>query len=392
MRILARFALLAFALAFLAGCGGQLPTGVPPTIAVAPTRAPVQQPTPIRTSGGNVLPWLSVWFTDPNPPDRVGTGIDQYVIPVLNAARVSIDLATFDFTLPSIADALVAASQRGVRVRVIVDDKNGEQELKQDDLLAQTGGKQPFQKLKDAGIPIVGGGRSNGLMHNKMIIVDRSTLFMGSWNMSYNDTYRNNNNLLQITNQKLIENYQLEFNEGFEKRLFGARSTYVSANPKLVINDVAVENYFSPDDKVMAKLVAEVAAARQSVRFIIFTYTHADLSTAMIAKMRAGVGVQGVIENRGASQGAFVPLFCAKVPVRLDGNKYTMHHKVIIIDNSVVITGSFNFTVSADTANDDNILIVRSPSVASIYLAEYAKIFAQADEPDATKYDCSATK
>jgi phosphatidylserine/phosphatidylglycerophosphate/cardiolipin synthase-like enzyme len=314
-------------------------------------------------------------------------GVDQAVVAVLNKAQKTIDLASFDFTLPSVADALVAAQKRGVKVRIIVDDKNGEQELKQDSLVKAGG--QPFEKVKAAGIPVVGGGRSNGLMHNKMIIVDSSTLFMGSWNMSYNDTFRNNNNLLQITSQKLIENYQAKFNEGFEKGLFGAKALLNSPNPKLSIGGVDVEQYFAPDDKVMDKLVAEVNKATKSVKFMAFTYTHKNLSSAMIARFQAGVVVQGVIENRGASQGALVPLFCAKVPVLTDGNTYTMHHKVIIIDDSTVITGSFNFTASADESNDDNVIIIRSKTVAAAYLDEFAKIYGQGVKPDAAKIDCS---
>ena len=62
----------------------------------------------------------------------------------------------------------------------------------------------------------------------------------------------------------------------------------------------------------------------------------------MIADAKNGISVQGVIENRGASEGVLVSLYCAKLPVEVDGNKYTMHHKVIIIVDDAVIIGSFN--------------------------------------------------
>ena len=78
--------------------------------------------------------------------------------------------------------------------------------------------------MKDAGILLVDGGRSNGLMHDKIIIIDRRILFMGSWNMSYNDTFRNNNNLLEITNATLVANYQAKFNELFVDKNFGTHA------------------------------------------------------------------------------------------------------------------------------------------------------------------------
>ena len=138
----------------------------------------------------------------------------------------------------------------------------------------------------------------------------------------------------------------------------------------------------------MDKLIKLVNGAQKSIRFMAFTYTDKGLSDAMIARFKAGVDVAGVIENRGASQGALVPLACASVPVKVDGNKYTMHHKVIVIDEHVVITGSFNFTKSADTVNDDNVLVIDDASVAQQYLNEFNKLNAIATEPDPTKLNC----
>lgn len=375
-------------------------TAIPPTIVPA-TIVPTSTPRPPTvappqatndTSGtGNTLSWLSIYFTNPTPPDQINAGIDKIVVAAISRATKSLDVTSFDFTLPSVADALIAAHQRGLRVRVIYDGKNGEQELKQPEIVAQYGG-QPFEKAKAAGIPMVDGGRSNGLMHNKMIIIDGTSLFMGSLNLSYNDTFRNNNNLLLITNPKLIENYQAKFNEGFERGLFGTKALLNSPNPKFLIGTIPVEQYFSPDDKVMSKVVAEVNAAQVSVKFMIFTYTHPDLSAAMIARFKAGVKVEGVIENRGASQGALVPLACAKVPVLVDGNSYTMHHKVIIIDDSTLITGSYNFTQSAETSNDDNVLIIRSKSVVSAYLREYARVYGAGKPPNPDSLDCTKVK
>src|SRR5207253_3989997 len=125
-------------------------------------------------------------------------------------------------------------------------------------------------------------------------------------------------------------------------------------------------------------------------KFMAFTYTHADLANAMIARAKAGVKVEGVIENRGASQGALVPLFCANLPVETDGNKYTMHHKVMIIDDNTVVTGSFNFTKSADDSNDDNVLIIHSPAVAAAFNQEFARVYGMGEKPTTAEINCNA--
>ena len=103
-----------------------------------------------------------------------------------------------------------------------------------------------------------------------------------------------------------------------------------------------------------------------------------------LGRHNAGVDVAGIFENRAGTQGAMVPLYCAGVPVKVDGNGYTMHHKVIIIDNRLVVTGSFNFTVSADDSNDDNLLVIDSPALAQLYLQEYQRLDSIAEQPDTT--------
>ena len=142
----------------------------------------------------------------------------------------------------------------------------------------------------------------------------------------------------------------------------------------------------------MAKLVKYVSGARKSIRFYVFTYTHPNLSGAMIERFKAGLAVEGVIESRGASEGALVPLYCARVPVKTDGNKYTMHHKVMIIDNAIVITGSFNFTRAADEVNDENVLVIHDPDIAELFLQEYQRVEDIAQMPDPAKIDCSQVK
>jgi phosphatidylserine/phosphatidylglycerophosphate/cardiolipin synthase-like enzyme len=337
-------------------------------------------------AGSSNLSWVTAYFTAPNPPDNIGHGIDQIVQSAIDGAATSIDVTSFDLNLPSLINALGSASKRGVKVRVVYDGTNGSLDL--DNELTNNKTFNSIPVLKAAGVGLVDGGRSNGLMHDKMVIVDGKTLFMGSWNLSYNDTYRNNNNLLKITDSQIIANYQAKFNELYVAKKFGTHAVVKALSPVMTIGGTPVENYFSPPDGVMDKLIKYVQGAKKSVHYIIFTYTDENLAAAMIERAKAGVDVQGVIENRGASQGALVNLFCAKMAVKTDGNKYTMHHKVIIIDGEFVITGSFNFTKSADDSNDDNILVIHNSALAAQYEQEYQLVNSIAEVPQAAEIKC----
>jgi phosphatidylserine/phosphatidylglycerophosphate/cardiolipin synthase-like enzyme len=64
--------------------------------------------------------------------------------------------------------------------------------------------------------------------------------------------------------------------------------------------------------------------------------------------------------------------------VRLDGNPANLHHKVLIIDRRIVVTGSYNFSQNAETRNDENLLVIHNADVAALYLGEFERMLAQA--------------
>ncbi len=348
----------------------------------------VPPPTATPATPGIQLPlWLSVYFTDPNPPDNLGHGIDEYVQASIDGATKTIDVASFDLNLPSLVNALERASQRGVSVNVVYDGMNGNLVLDN----ASTG-NQPFDSLHTldaAAVGLFNAGRSEGLMHDKFLLVDGKTLFTGSWNLSYNDTYRNNNNLLEISAPQLIANYQAKFNELYFDRRFGSSAQVKVPNPNVTIGGVQVETYMAPEDHVMARLIQLVAGAKKSVHFMAYAFTHDDLAKAMTARLQARIDVQGVIEEHNASQGSLADLYCGRVSVRTDGNPYNMHHKVIILDGETVIAGSFNFTWSADTENDENVLVIHDRSVAAMYEQEYQKIYSAGKAPGPGEINCT---
>jgi phosphatidylserine/phosphatidylglycerophosphate/cardiolipin synthase-like enzyme len=363
--LLAATAFLLLAVAAIIGLGILYsPAGNPP---VPFSTAAIEQ-----TARGSLPAWLNVYFTEPTSQGNPNQGIDEVFLPAVDNARSSIDLASFDLNLPSLIDALVNARRRGVTVRVVYDGANGSLSLEN-----AAPGNQPFDTLKilkAGGIQTVDGGRSYGIMHDKILLVDGSLLFVGSLNFSFNDTYRNNNNLLKITDSTLIRNYQAKFNEMFVDRRFGTNAHVRALVPALSIAGVQVENYFSPPDHVMEKLIAYVESAKSKIHFMAFTFTDANLAAAMLDRSRAGLDVQGVMESRNADLESVLPLLCKKIPLQLDGNRYNMHHKVIVIDSETVITGSFNFTKSADDSNDENVLVIHNKAVAALFEQEFQKM------------------
>lgn len=333
-----------------------------------------QIPAPIGTQPPGAQPadlpaeWYSVYFTDPEglaSESRRG-GPDQHLAEAIGAARLSVDLAVLRLNLWSLRDALIEAHRRGVRVRLVIDSKYMDED--------------EIQAIIAAGIPVVEDGKDS-LMHNKFAVIDRMEVWSGSMNMTVGDAYRNNNNLARIHSAALADNYTHEFEEMFTHRQFGAGSPADTPQPHLTVEGVRLENYFSPDDQVAGRLVELIHSAKESIYFLTFSFTSDELATALLQRQRAGITIAGVMEasqvesNTGTEFERFIS---AGMDVRLDGNPRDLHHKVLVIDREIVITGSYNFTFSAEHRNDENILIIDDPLLAGIYLDEFQRLYDQA--------------
>ena len=120
-----------------------------------------------------------------------------------------------------------------------------------------------------------------------------------------------------------------------------------------------------------------ISRANESVHVMIYGFTLDHLSKALIDAVKRGVEVEVVIERESAywRGSEYENLLQAGVDVKLDGNPYTMHHKVAIIDGKIVITGSYNWTWSAERRNDENVLILMSRSLAESYEEEFQRIW-----------------
>jgi phosphatidylserine/phosphatidylglycerophosphate/cardiolipin synthase-like enzyme len=123
-----------------------------------------------------------------------------------------------------------------------------------------------------------------------------------------------------------------------------------------------------------------VDSAGKQIDFLAFSLTSADLAEALIERAADGVQVRGVLEtDQAANLGSqWDVLREAGLDVHRDGNPDNMHHKVIVIDGEIVVTGSYNFSRSAETQNDENLVVLYDRATAARYLEEFERIYAQA--------------
>lgn len=315
-----------------------------------------------------------LYFTTPlNTRDRSQyiNGIDLRLAAAIDATRNTLDIAAFELNNEVITEAIVNAHNRGVTVRVVTDDEHG---LNDDD--------STIVELELAGIPIVDDSRT-ALMHNKFMIMDGITVWLGSMNYTMNGVYRNNNNALALRSRRAVDTYQAEFNEMFERGEFGPRSDPSNVG-NFLQDGVPIQIQFASENEVIDVLLAELENAQSSIRFMTFSFTRDDMGNALLNRASAGINIQGVFERTGSeTEYSEMPrLFCAGLDVRQDGNNGILHHKVFIIDEATVITGSFNFSNNAVDSNDENVLIIRDVDIAALYIDEFLRVQSIATPPN----------
>jgi phosphatidylserine/phosphatidylglycerophosphate/cardiolipin synthase-like enzyme len=366
---------------------GKDPTGIFPTATPASPDtsrtlvSPGDVPTAINGSGA----WWEVYFTDPlhvnNPEDWQGS-IEGRLIDKINAAQTSIHIASFEFDLTPVAQALIAARQRGVDVRWVTDDENG---IAAD----EDPGRGQFALLQGAGIEVRADDRS-ALMHNKFWIFDGQTVWTGSTNVTESGVFKQNNNTIVIQSPQLAAIYEAEFQEMWDGQ-FGPKSPSQIEQQTTSVNGTPIQVIFTSEDHAIEQAIIPVVnTATQSIRFLAFSFTDYPLANAMIQRAQNGVNVAGVFEKVGsdADSAELKTLHCANVPVRRDGNPAFMHNKVIIVDSRYVITGSLNFSTNAEESNDENVIILDNPEIARLYMQDFDRVWSVAEDPDPAKFAC----
>jgi phosphatidylserine/phosphatidylglycerophosphate/cardiolipin synthase-like enzyme len=365
--------------------------GEPSTTVTSAVNTPLYPDNPHAATDTSQMPqppqqeWWRVYFTDPltiNDPANYSNSIEQRLIEFINVSQISIHIAAFEFDLAPVAEALIAAHNRGVDVRWVTDDEYG--------LDADTEpGRGQFAMLQNAGIEVRSDTRT-ALMHNKFWIFDNLVLWTGSTNITQSAIFVQDNNAIAFQSPELAIIYEHEFQEMWDGK-FGPKSPSQLLEQSLVINGTPIQVIFTSEDPALeTAIIPLVNSATSSIRFLAFSFTDYPLANAMIQRMQQGVDVAGVFDKTQAGgQGAELgTLFCAGVPVRQDGNKQFMHNKVIIVDARYVVTGSLNYSTSAEESNDENVIIIDNLEIAQRYLEYFDRVWSIATDPDPSTLLC----
>jgi hypothetical protein len=201
----------------------------------------------------------------------------------------------------------------------------------------------------------------SGLMHNKFCVFG-DYVWTGSWNPAQEMSIPNN--VVLIQSKTLSDAYRAEFEELSGEVFHGG-----GKNPGLVkLNGQLLESYFCPEDDCQSHVLETLKGAMKSVHFMVYSFTDDKIGDLLLSKKLQGLDIKGVFRAKSDKGGEYPKL-------KDFSSTKNVHHKVFIIDESTVITGSYNPSESANERNDENIVIIRDANIANQFEAEFSRLF-----------------
>ena len=139
----------------------------------------------------------------------------------------------------------------------------------------------------------------------------------------------------------------------------------------------SAEAFFSPKDACVRRIIRLFESATESVDVCVFTITDNRISDAILAAHRRNIAIRIISDNdKSADLGSDVDQLERKgVPVRVDHTEYHMHHKYAIFDRERLLTGSYNWTRSAATNNEENFIITGDNGLVQSFRRSFEQLW-----------------
>jgi phosphatidylserine/phosphatidylglycerophosphate/cardiolipin synthase-like enzyme len=139
--------------------------------------------------------------------------------------------------------------------------------------------------------------------------------------------------------------------------------------------DTPVQVFFSPNGGCTDAIIDTISKSKSEILVQAYIFTSEPIAKALLNAHKRGVKVFVILDKSQKKDGYSPATFFANqgIPAYIDSNHARVHDKVIIIDQETVITGSFNFSKSAETQNSENVLIIRSSELAGLYRENWFK-------------------
>ena len=343
-------------------------------------------------SSGAAAPWLRLYFRS----ERAGVNSDLTgrLVEFIGETQRSLDCAIYDLRHPRVVAALQEVARSGKRLRIAYDaSKERTGGLSGDPKPSGTEEALDAAGLLPYATPVHNHGH---LMHDKFLIRDGVTLWTGSANFTVGGLEKQDNNCLTLRDQDIIAQYGAIFTDLLDgqhdhaRRRSSLQAAHLQTMQASARPSVATA-YFSPSEgeQIEQALMRALASARR-VRVMAFLISDPGILSALGRFADPSADIQGIFDPHGMQdvlryRDANAPEYWFMRDRRFvaapshafnpHAEQDFMHNKVMILDDHLVVTGSFNFSENAEL-NDENMLILNSTQVAAAYTSYFDRLYA----------------
>ena len=305
-------------------------------------------------------------------PQELGAPDDlqQVIVDFINGAERRLDIAVQELENRPIAEAIIEARlQRRVLVNLVIEhDYLRKPGARRDSDPWDTAGKNEENRLiHDALLRAninVKADYNSKIFHQKFIIRDSTSVLTGSTNFTPTGTANNLNHVVIVHDAKVARIYTREYREIRQGHFGKLNEGHDPAPDDVVVSNVPIRVLFAPDHNPEMEIMKQMLKARQRIDFAIFTFAQSSgIDDTMVRLRDLDLPITGVFDGlQGAQDWAAIPALQASgvdlSAVYKSGDLGKLHHKLMILDDEVVIAGSFNYTGPANRLNDENIIIL----------------------------------
>lgn len=301
-------------------------------------------------------------FFNLNDPEK----FEDTFFQIVSQAKESLKIVTFNLDYVEFEKLLIEKSKKGVTVFLVVDDSKSFR----------------VKYLQDFGIQVLDDKYSkehNGLVHSKFVIVDDKIVWFGSANITVNSFFKDHNFSFITNNKDLVKAFKREFDNFLMLKFHNSKSKVVQ-----VKKDTSV--FFSPVGKVSNRIADALSKAKEEVYMCAYAFTNVDILNQLKILVSNDVKIKLILDKDWNLYSGFKYSILENstefFEVRLDPFDGLLHDKFILIDpqkTGTIIAGSYNFTISADSKNDEFCVIIRSKNIAEEFRKEFEKIWEKAE-------------
>jgi phosphatidylserine/phosphatidylglycerophosphate/cardiolipin synthase-like enzyme len=309
--------------------------------------------------------------------------LDAVIRTFIAGATTTLHVAVQELNSRPVAEAVLAAKARRVRVQLILECDYLTEEKPPDDPWSLTGENEVNRvihaALLRAGVDLITD-LNPKIFHQKFIVRDAglptAAVLTGSANFTVTDTGinpaggppaesgNNLNHVVVLHGQTAAKLYLAEF-QRMRTGTFGALRERVASRPaEFRLGGIRVKPLFAPDQGPEMEIMKQMLKARERVDFAMFTFAQSSgIDDTMIWLLKAGIPIRGVLDRGQGVQRWAATQGLKDAGAELYANTYgngvrKVHHKLMVIDRELVIAGSFNYTAPAATLNDENIVVL----------------------------------